>query len=298
MTPRAAVQTYLKELQERISSTFASLDGGVFQHDDWQHHSGGGGQSRVLQNGAVLEKCGVNFSAVDGIMPEKMANRMQAKSGTTFFATGVSVVLHPRNPFVPIVHCNFRYFELLEDGYCTDSWFGGGADLTPCYPFLEDTKHFHQTFKNALEPFGTQYYPQFKQQCDQYFYLPHRQETRGIGGIFFDHLRQNHDHYFALLQATGNAFLDAYIPILEKRKDMVYTEHNRYWQEVRRGRYAEFNLAFDRGTQFGLETNGRIESILMSLPPVTRWLYNYQPEANSAEAAALEFFQARDWLKD
>ena len=292
------VQSYIKDLQERISSAFEGCDGAAkFLHDDWQHHSGGGGQARVIQNGAVFEKGGVNFSAVNGVLPESMATRMNLTGEPAFFATGVSVVMHPQNPFVPAVHCNFRYFECYdESGNIADFWFGGGADLTPCYPYLEDARHFHATLKAACDPFGTDLYPKYKANCDTYFFLPHRQETRGVGGIFFDYLRGDFAQNFAFLKAAGDAFLEAYLPIVERRKLEPFTNLEREWQEIRRGRYAEFNLAFDRGTQFGLATGGRTESILMSLPPVTRWVYNHTPEPDSREAELQIFLQARDWL--
>jgi coproporphyrinogen III oxidase len=292
------VQSQIKQLQERISSAFEACDGTAkFFHDDWQHHSGGGGQARVIQNGAVFEKGGVNFSAVNGVLPANMATRMNLSGEPSFFATGVSVVMHPQNPFVPAVHCNFRYFECYDEaGNVADFWFGGGADLTPCYPYLEDAQHFHATFKTACDPFGMDLYPKYKTQCDNYFFLPHRQETRGVGGIFFDYLRGDFAQNFAFLQAVANAFLEAYLPIVERRKTQPFHNFEREWQEIRRGRYAEFNLAFDRGTQFGLATNGRTESILMSLPPVTRWVYNHTPEPDSREAQLTAFLKARDWL--
>lgn len=291
---RLEVQAFVKGLQERISSAIEACDGQAkFRHDDWAHHAGGGGQARVIERGAVFEKGGVNFSAVMGQMPERMALRMKLEPGVEFFATGVSVVLHPQNPFVPITHCNFRYFEVAGG---VDAWFGGGADLTPCYPFLEDAQHFHAVLERACRPFGDDVYPKFKRQCDEYFFLPHRQETRGVGGIFYDYLRGDFDRHFALLQATGNAFLEAYLPIVERRQHTPFGPAEREWQEIRRGRYAEFNLAFDRGTQFGLETGGRTESILMSLPPVVRWAYDHQPQSGSREADALGFFRPRNWL--
>ena len=297
---RSDIQAFVKSLQERISSAVEACDGTAsFRRDDWAHGAGGGGQARVLERGAVFEKGGVNFSAVTGAMPERMAARMKLEPGVTFFATGVSVVLHPQNPLVPITHCNFRYFEISDDdGTVRDAWFGGGADLTPCYPFLEDARHFHRTLERACRPFGADAYSTFKRQCDEYFFLPHRQETRGVGGIFYDYLRGDPERHFALLQATGNAFLEAYLPIAERRKLEPYGPREREWQEIRRGRYAEFNLAFDRGTQFGLETGGRTESILMSLPPVVRWVYDHHPEPGSREAQALEFFKPREWLAE
>ncbi len=296
------VQTYIKDLQSRISSAIEGMDGHAkFLHDDWTHRSGGGGQARVMQDGAIFEKGGVNFSAVTGVMPQKLAERMGLEGTPTFFATGVSVVLHPRNPFVPTTHCNFRYFECHDkDGQIVDAWFGGGADLTPYYPYLEDAQHFHRTLKNACDPFGLELYPKFKAQCDTYFFLPHRDETRGVGGIFFDNLRANGivnlEQYFAFLQSTGNSFLNAYLPIVERRKLETYTAREKTFQEIRRGRYAEFNLVHDRGTAFGLETGGRTESILMSLPPVVRWVYNFTPEPGSREAALQDFLRPRDWL--
>lgn len=300
---RNEVQQYIKALQERISSTIEAIDGqGTFVHDDWTHRSGGGGQARVMQDGAVFEKGGVNFSAVRGVMPEKLAARMNLSGTPTFFATGVSVVLHPRNPFVPTTHCNFRYFECHnKDGQVVDSWFGGGADLTPFYPFLDDVRHFHRTLKLACDPFGNDLYPKYKAQCDAYFYLPHRDETRGVGGIFFDNLRAEGiagmERNFAFLRSTSDAFLEAYVPILERRQHQPYTEREKTFQEVRRGRYVEFNLVHDRGTAFGLETGGRTESILMSLPPIARWVYSHTPEPGSREAGLQDFLRPRDWLE-
>ena len=298
---RDEVQRYIKSLQERISSTIETIDGrGSFVRDDWAHRSGGGGQARVMEDGAVFEKGGVNFSAVTGVMPEKLAARMKLSGTPTFFATGVSVVLHPRNPFVPTTHCNFRYFECFEHGAVVDSWFGGGADLTPFYPRLDDVQHFHRSLKEACDPFGEDLYPKFKAHCDRYFFLPHREETRGVGGIFFDDLRADSDAHnernFAFLRSVGDAFLEAYAPIVERRKSEPYGEREKTFQEVRRGRYVEFNLVHDRGTAFGLETGGRTESILMSLPPIARWVYNFTPEPDSLEAGLQDYLRPRDWL--
>jgi coproporphyrinogen III oxidase len=301
-TVRNDVQPYIKDLQNHISSAIETIDGhGQFVHDDWTHRSGGGGQARVMQDGGVFEKGGVNFSAVTGVMPQKLAARMGLEGAPTFFATGVSVVLHPRNPFVPTTHCNFRYFECHDaNGQAVDAWFGGGADLTPYYPYLEDAEHFHRALRSACDPFGYDLYQKYKAQCDAYFFLPHRDETRGVGGIFFDNLRADSsaglERHFAFLRSTGDAFLDAYLPIVERRRHEPYGEREKTFQEVRRGRYAEFNLVHDRGTAFGLETGGRTESILMSLPPVVRWVYNFIPELGSREADLQDFLRPRDWL--
>ncbi|MEW6130022.1 MAG: oxygen-dependent coproporphyrinogen oxidase [Acidobacteriota bacterium] len=290
-------QNFFSNLQDEICQALESLDGKAgFREDLWQREGGGGGRTRVLEQGAVFEKAGVNFSAVHGNFPEAFAATMPVGSGTQFFATGISLVLHPYNPFAPTVHANFRYLERGSGG-----WFGGGADLTPAYPYREDVIHFHQTLKAACDPFDATYYPRFKKWCDDYFTIKYRQEMRGVGGIFFDYLtpeQENRDRefLFAFQQAVGRAFLPAYLPIVERRKDEAYSERERHFQLIRRGRYVEFNLVYDRGTKFGLETGGRIESILMSLPAEARWVYDYQPEPASREAEALKYFQPHDWL--
>lgn len=289
-------------LQDEICAALEALDGAAqFREDLWQRE-GGGGRTRVIEDGALFEKGGVNFSAVHGNFDEAFAERMPIGSGTEFFATGVSLVLHPLNPMVPTVHANFRYLERGSGG-----WFGGGSDLTPYYPDREDAVHFHHTLKAVCDRFDPAYYPRFKKWCDEYFYLQHRDEARGIGGIFFDYLPgQGHseaanaiskiEEVFAFVQSAGRAFLPAYLPIVERRRGESYTEREREFQLIRRGRYVEFNLVYDRGTTFGLETRGRTESILMSLPPLVRWVYDYRPEPHSREALAWEFFKAQDWL--
>jgi coproporphyrinogen III oxidase len=280
-------------LQDRICAALAELDGqGTFREDAWQREGGGGGRSRVLTDGAVFEKAGVNFSEVFGQMSPEFAKQVPGE-GLDFTATGISLVLHPRSPMVPTVHANFRY--LTKGAKC---WFGGGADLTPYYPYREDVIHFHRTWKAACtrhpEPVN---YAQFKKGCDEYFFLAHRAEHRGVGGIFFDYLEGDFQALLAFVQDCGAAVLDAYVPIARRRKDEPYTDAQRRFQEFRRGRYVEFNLIYDRGTLFGLKTGGRIESILMSLPPMVRWLYDYQPEPGTREAELYEYLQPRDWAE-
>ncbi len=284
---------YFQELQEGICAACEEMDGAeTFSRDRWERAEGGGGVSRVMEEGAVFEKAGVNISAVSGMMPETIARKMEI-TPEHFFATGVSLVLHPRSPLIPTVHANFRYFE-QEDG---DSWFGGGTDLTPYYVVEEDAVHFHRTLKNACDSVDTQYYPRFKQWCDEYFFVRHRGESRGVGGIFFDYLRGEHEKHFALVCAAGNAFLDAYAPIVRRHENEAWGDRERSWQLLRRGRYVEFNLVYDRGTAFGLETGGRVESILMSLPPLVRWRYNHTPEPGSPEALLLEVLrEPRQWV--
>jgi coproporphyrinogen III oxidase len=238
----------------------------------------------------VFEKAGVNFSSVAGNLPQEFADKIPRGSGTAFFATGVSLVLHPASPMVPTVHANFRY---LEKGDA--AWFGGGTDLTPCYPYPEDAAHFHRTLKQACDVHDIEFYPRFKKWCDEYFALPHRGEMRGIGGIFFDYVQGDPEKHFAFVQGLGDTFLDAYLPIATRRMHEPYGESERQYQLYRRGRYVEFNLLYDRGTIFGLETRGRTESILMSMPPLVRWVYDFKPAPGSREEKALEFFQPRDW---
>jgi coproporphyrinogen III oxidase len=278
-----------------------AVDGaGKFREDAWQRPEGGGGKTRIISHGDVFEKGGVNTSVVHGDVSDAMRKQLGI-DGDKWFACGLSLVLHPKNPYVPTVHANWRYFELYDAGGSRmDSWFGGGSDLTPYYVFEEDGKHFHTTLKHALDAFGADYYPRFKQNCDAYFVNKHRDnEARGIGGIFYDHLRPGdaltEEKLIAFQQANGDAFLDAYLPIVVRRKDMPYGEREMEWQELRRGRYVEFNLVHDRGTLFGLKTNGRIESILMSLPERARWYYDHHPEAGSPEAKLLEYLKPRDW---
>lgn len=291
MSMRGRTADYFMSLQDRITTRLSEIDGRSFREDLWEREGGGGGRTRVLENGKVFEKGGVNFSSVHGRLPEEFAGEIPLGKGSEFFATGVSLVIHPMNPMVPIVHANFRY---LEKGDA--AWFGGGADLTPVYPYPDDATHFHRTLKAACDAHDTEYYARFKKWCDEYFTIRHRREMRGVGGVFFDYLDTDPEPTFGFVQSVGDAFLDAYTPIVERRKDEAYGEAERRFQAIRRGRYAEFNLVYDRGTVFGLKTGGRIESILMSLPPLARWDYDYRPPAGSAEADALEFFQPRDWV--
>lgn len=295
-----AVKTYLLALQNTICAAIETLDGRAkFQEDAWTRSSGGGGYTRVLAEGAVFEKAGVNFSHVygQGLPPSATAHRPEL-AGAEFQAVGLSLVLHPRNPFVPTTHANFRFFLAMPKNAAPIWWFGGGFDLTPYYGFVEDCVHWHQTAAAACAPFGEDVYPRFKKWCDDYFYLKHREEARGIGGLFFDDLNASgFDKNFEFLKSIGNSFLPAYIPIVHKRKDIVYGEKERDFQCYRRGRYVEFNLVYDRGTLFGLQSGGRTESILMSLPPIVTWRYDWQPEAGSKEAELYEkFLPAKDWL--
>lgn len=288
---RAQAAAYFRDLQDRICQPVAQLDGkNTFREDTWLREGGGGGRTRVLADGAVFEKAGVNFSEVFGQMSPEFAQQIPGE-GLDFSATGISLVLHPRNPMVPTVHANFRYITKGER-----HWFGGGADLTPYYAFQEDIVHFHRTWQQACSRHGPPVdYMRFKTWCDEYFFLTHRNEARGVGGIFFDYLEGDFPKLLAFVQDCGDRFLDAYLPIARRRKDEPYTDRQRAWQEFRRGRYVEFNLLYDRGTLFGLKTGGRVESILMSLPPVVRWHYDYQPEPGSPEAELYEYLKPRDW---
>jgi coproporphyrinogen III oxidase len=282
---------YFKELQDRICDALTDFDShGSFHEDLWAREGGGGGRTRVLAGGGVLEKAGVNYAEVFGRFSEEFAAKVPG-DGLEFTATGISLVLHPRNPFVPTVHANFRY---LTRG--SKWWFGGGADLTPYYPYREDVIHFHKVWKHVCEAHPAPVdYRRFKKWCDDYFFLPHRQESRGAGGIFFDYLDGDFTALFAFVRDAGDAFLEAYLPIARRRKSDLYGERERAWQEFRRGRYVEFNLLYDRGTLFGLKTGGRTESILMSLPPVVRWQYDYHPPPGSREAELYNVLQPRDW---
>lgn len=288
---QARAVAFFQELQDRICAGLEAEDGvATFREDRWERPGGGGGRTRVIVDGGVFEKGGVNFSEVHGQMPAEFAAQIPGE-GQEFTATGVSLVLHPRSPLVPTVHANFRF--LTKGG---KQWFGGGADLTPYYPFREDVIHFHRTWQTACQRHPAPVdYPRFKKWCDEYFFLPHRQECRGVGGIFFDYLEGDFEQLFAFVQDCGNSFLNAYVPIVERRKRLTYTDQQRAFQEFRRGRYAEFNLIYDRGTIFGLKTGGRTESILMSLPPVVRWHYDYRPAPGSAEAEIYEYIKPRDW---
>jgi coproporphyrinogen III oxidase len=290
---------YIHDLQERICAGLEALDGrALFGRDPWTREGGGGGLTRTLAGGKVIEKGGVNTSVVWGAVSDRMRAQLGI-DGERWFASGLSLVIHPLNPYVPTVHANWRYFELYDaEGDVSDRWFGGGADLTPYYLFEEDARHFHRSLKEAMDPFGSELYPQYKEACDHYFVNVHRGgEMRGIGGVFYDHLRGDADRWFAFQKSGGDAFLDAYLPIAERRKDLPYGERETTWQEIRRGRYVEFNLVHDRGTLFGLKTDGRTESILMSLPPRARWMYNHQPEAGSPEATLLEAcLHPKNWI--
>ncbi len=294
-----AVKTYYLDLQSDIVSTLEALDGHAFLRDVWERPHGGGGASCVVEQGQLLERGGVNFSHVMGrqLPPSASASRPEL-AGRSFQAMGVSLVMHPRNPYVPTVHMNVRCFIAEQAGSEAVWWFGGGMDLTPYYPFEEDAVHFHATCKAALAPFGPDYHPRFKRWCDEYFYLKHRQEPRGIGGIFFDDLCEpSFDQAFALMRSVGDHFLPAYVPIVQRRRSLAYGERERDFQAYRRGRYVEFNLVFDRGTLFGLQSAGRTESILMSLPPVVRWRYDWHPQPGSPEARLYDaFLKPRDWV--
>jgi coproporphyrinogen III oxidase len=293
-----SVRTYLTDLQARIVAHLAELDGKDFRRDSWQRDAGGGGISCVIEEGHLLERGGVNFSHVIGerLPPSASAGRPEL-AGRGFQAMGVSLVLHPRNPYVPTVHMNVRFFVAEQAGAEPVWWFGGGMDLTPYYGFLEDAAHFHLTCRAALAPFGPQWHPRFKQWCDEYFYLKHRGEPRGVGGIFFDDLSElGFDASFAMMRSVGDAFLDAYVPIARRRRTLAYGERERDFQAYRRGRYVEFNLVFDRGTLFGLQSGGRTESILMSLPPNVKWRYDWRPAPGTPEAQLYDtFLEPRDW---
>jgi len=294
----AAIKTYLLDLQSRIVTALETLDGLSFRTDAWDRAEGGGGISRLIEEGNVLERGGVNFSHVLGerLPPSASAHRPEL-AGRHWEAMGVSLVFHPRNPYAPTVHMNVRCFVAMKVGEDPVWWFGGGMDLTPYYGFEEDARHFHATCKAALKPFGSDLHPRFKDWCDRYFFLKHRNEPRGVGGVFFDDFSEGgFDHAFAMTQSVGDSFLTAYLPILERRKDHPYGERERDFQAYRRGRYVEFNLVYDRGTLFGLQSGGRTESILMSLPPIVKWRYDWHPEPGSAEARLYsEFLHARDW---
>ncbi|MBK5209248.1 MAG: oxygen-dependent coproporphyrinogen oxidase [Flavobacteriaceae bacterium] len=293
---------YIQELQNSITYKLEEIDGDAkFREDIWKREEGGGGKTRVIENGAVFEKGGVNISSVYGLLATEMQHYFKV-GDVNFYACGLSLVIHPKSPMVPTVHANFRYFEIYnKTGEKIDEWFGGGLDLTPHYLFDEDAVHFHTVCKKACDSHNSTFYNRFKEQCDKYFWNSHRKEARGVGGLFFDYCRANEEmsieDWYDFVTEVGDHFLESYIPIIEKRKHLTYTEANRTWQEIRRGRYAEFNLVYDKGTLFGLKTNGRIESILMSLPPHVQWVYNHQPDENSEEEKLLMVLaHPKDWL--
>ncbi|THD32744.1 oxygen-dependent coproporphyrinogen oxidase [uncultured Flavobacterium sp.] len=293
---------YIQTLQDKITAELERVDGqATFRQDLWDRPEGGGGRTRVIENGAVFEKGGVNISAVHGSLPQAMQTYFKV-GDVDFFACGLSLVIHPKNPMVPTVHANWRYFEMYDkEGNTVDQWFGGGQDLTPYYLFEEDARHFHQICKSACDKHHPDFYSKFKKQCDAYFWNAHRNEARGLGGLFFDYCKASEDftldNWYDFVTEVGNSFLEAYVPIVEKRKNLEYTPENRNWQEIRRGRYVEFNLVHDKGTLFGLKTNGRIESILMSLPPHVQWVYDHHPEAGSEEEKLINILQNPiDWI--
>lgn len=293
---------YIRDLQNRIIKGLEEVDGQAkFTEEFWERPGGGGGRTCVIENGAIFEKGGVNISEVYGELPESIQKYFKV-TDSQFFACGLSLVIHPKNPFVPTVHANWRYFELYNaQGKIVKQWFGGGQDLTPYYLFEEDAKHFHEVCKTACDRHDPSFYPEYKKRCDAYFYNSHRKEARGIGGLFFDYLKATQENtlqnWYDFVTEVGDSFLEAYVPIVEKRKDLKYTKENKQWQEIRRGRYVEFNLVHDKGTLFGLKTNGRIESILMSLPPTVQWAYNHHPKEGSPEAALIRILQTpREWV--
>ncbi|HEY9184356.1 MAG TPA: oxygen-dependent coproporphyrinogen oxidase [Salegentibacter sp.] len=293
---REQFYAYIEQLQEEITAKLEEIDGAAkFQQDLWKRPEGGGGRTRVIENGNVFEKGGVNISAVHGPLPPAMQQYFKV-GDVDFFACGLSLVLHPKNPMVPTVHANWRYFEMYDkSGNVLDQWFGGGQDLTPYYLFEEDAVHFHKISKAACDKHNPEFYPEYKKKCDEYFWNAHRDEARGIGGLFFDYLKASEEMsieaWYDFVTEVGDSFLEAYVPIVEKRKNLSYTEAQRNWQEIRRGRYVEFNLVHDKGTLFGLKTNGRIESILMSLPPHVQWVYDHHPESGSKEEKLLKLLK-------
>lgn len=295
-----AVRTYLQGLQNNLCDSLSGLDGTtLFDSDPWSRDEGGGGITRTLANGSVFEKAGVGFSEVSGTkLPPSASAQRPELAGRSWHAMGVSLVMHPVNPHVPTSHANVRFFRADKPGEASVWWFGGGFDLTPYYGYVEDCRHWHQVASDACAPFGSTLYKQFKQSCDNYFFLKHRDETRGIGGLFFDDFTgEGFDHAFGFMQSVGNSFLPAYSPIVEKRKNTPYTNDQKQFQQYRRGRYVEFNLVYDRGTLFGLQSGGRTESILMSMPPQANWIYRYEAAPGSPEAQLKEqFLRPRDWL--
>ena len=294
---------YILGLQDEITSKLEEVDGNAkFQEDLWERPEGGGGRTRVLDDGDVFEKAGVNISAIKGSLPESLQKQFKVNEGD-FFACGLSIVIHPKNPFIPTIHANWRYFEMYNSkGEIVTSWFGGGQDLTPYYFFKEDVIHFHKNCKKVCDKYSPDFYTEFKESCDNYFWNTHRNESRGVGGLFFDYLKETNDFSikdrFNFVCEVGDNFLQSYLPIVNARKNTPFSKDNRRWQEIRRGRYVEFNLVHDRGTLFGLKTNGRIESILMSLPPKVQWKYKYIPIKGSKEAELLDILSKPiDWLK-
>ncbi|WP_372917729.1 oxygen-dependent coproporphyrinogen oxidase [Salegentibacter sp.] len=299
---REQFYAYIEQLQDKITSKLEEIDGKAkFQQDLWKRPEGGGGRTRVIENGNVFEKGGVNISAVHGPLPPAMQQYFKV-GDVDFFACGLSLVLHPKSPMVPTVHANWRYFEMYDkSGKVIDQWFGGGQDLTPYYLFEEDAIHFHKVSKQACDKHNPEFYPEYKKKCDEYFWNSHRDEARGIGGLFFDYLKASEEmsieSWYDFVTEVGDSFLEAYVPIVEKRKNLGYIEAQRNWQEIRRGRYVEFNLVHDKGTLFGLKTNGRIESILMSLPPHVQWVYDHHPEKGSEEEKLLKVLEKpRNWV--
>lgn len=293
---------YIEQLQDTITSKLEEVDGtATFKEDIWVRPEGGGGRTRVIENGAVFEKGGVNISGVHGELPDSMKAYFGVEDAN-FFACGLSLVLHPKNPMVPTVHANWRYFEMYgKDGEIVDQWFGGGQDLTPYYLFDEDAVHFHEVCKIACDKHNPTFYDTYKKRCDEYFWNTHRNEARGLGGLFFDYCKATTEmdmqDWYNFVTEVGNSFLNCYVPIVIKRKDLEYTKEQRDWQEIRRGRYVEFNLVHDKGTLFGLKTNGRIESILMSLPPHVQWRYDHQPEKGSEEERLIDvLMKPKEWV--
>lgn len=304
MLVKEDISAYFKKLQSAICLELENADGsGEFSVEEWEREEGGGGVTRILQNGNVIEKGGVNFSAVSGKLPDNIAAALKLPP-SDFFATGVSIVIHPHNPHVPIIHMNVRYFETnstSDEGWGNAFWFGGGIDLTPHYVNKEDAQFFHTELKKTCDRFGTEYYPEYKKWADDYFFIKHRNETRGVGGIFFDRLTDDKnftkENRFDFVKAVGETFAPVYTELIKRNRSKQFTEEEKQWQLIRRGRYVEFNLVYDKGTKFGLDTNGRIESILMSLPELASWKYNHLPEAGSAEEATLALLKKGiDWV--
>ena len=294
---------HIVDLQRLICSTFEKIDNNsVFNEDIWKRKEGGGGITRIMEGGNVIEKGGVNISKVYGKLPKSMQKQLNTND-EEFFACGLSLVIHPKNPMIPTVHANWRYFEMYDNkGNISDSWFGGGLDLTPYYIFGDDIIHFHTICKETCDKYDINFYRKFKQNCDDYFFNSHRKEARGVGGLFFDYCKKNKkmtsEDWYNFICDSGNNFIPSYIPLMEKRKVLNYTKSQKDWQELRRGRYVEFNLVHDKGTLFGLKTNGRIESILMSLPPSVKWKYDYVPKKNSEESKLIEILtKPKNWIK-